>query len=182
MIVANIIVPALLGALLLADASAEQAEIDEVLVTAVRRTISTAEISSGLTLVEGAPAQTPKLVTDALDASVGVFLQQTTPGQGAAIIRGLKGSAVLHLVDGIRLNNAIFRSAPTQYFALIPAGAVERIEVLRGTPASLYGSDAVGGVVQLVTGVRWARNAVPRRSLRRVRYRGTRQGRQGYAG
>ena len=153
MIVANRIVPALLGALLLADASAEQAEIDEVLVTAVRRTISTAEISSGLTLVEGAPAQTPKLVTDALDASVGVFLQQTTPGQGAAIIRGLKGSAVLHLVDGIRLNNAIFRSAPTQYFALIPAGAVERIEVLRGTPASLYGSDAVGGVVQLVTRV-----------------------------
>ena len=69
---------------------------------------------------------------------VGVYLQQTTPGQGAAIIRGLKGSSILHLVDGIRVNNAIFRSAPTQYFALVPTSAVERIEVLRGTPASLY--------------------------------------------
>jgi outer membrane cobalamin receptor len=146
-------IPALLGAVLLADASAEQAEIDEVLVTATRRTISTSEISSALTLIDGAIARVPKLVTDALDTQVGVFLQQTTPGQGAAIIRGLKGSAVLHLVDGIRLNNAIFRSAPTQYFALVPTSAVERIEVLRGTPASLYGSDAVGGVVQLVTRV-----------------------------
>lgn len=143
----------MLGVLLLAEASAEQAEIDEVLVTATRRSISAAEISSALSLVDGALARTPKLVTDALDANVGVFLQQTTPGQGAAIVRGLKGSAVLHLVDGIRLNNAIFRSAPTQYFALVPTTAVERIEVLRGTPASLYGSDAVGGVVQLVSRV-----------------------------
>jgi outer membrane receptor protein involved in Fe transport len=151
--VTNKTIPALLGALLLADASAEQAEIDEVLVTATRRSISTAEISSALTLIDGVLARTPKLVTDALDANVGVFVQQTTPGQGAAIIRGLKGSAVLHLVDGVRLNNAIFRSAPTQYFALVPTSAVEQIEVLRGTPASLYGSDAVGGVVQLVTRV-----------------------------
>ena len=146
-------IPALLGALIFADAFAEQDEIDEVLVMATRRTVSAQEIASGLTLVSGDSVQQYKLVTDALDATVGVFLQQTTPGQGAAIIRGLKGSSILHLVDGIRLNNAIFRSAPTQYFALVPSSAVERIEVLRGTPASLYGSDAVGGVVQLITRV-----------------------------
>ena len=81
----------------------------------------------------------------------GVFLQQTTPGQGAAIIRGLKGSEVLHLVDGFRLNNAIFRNAPTQYLALVAPGGVDRIEIVRGAPASLYGSDAVGGVVQVLS-------------------------------
>jgi outer membrane cobalamin receptor len=140
------IVPALLGTLVCGDVLAEQERLDEILVTATRRTVSLAEVSSGLTLVEGAAARAQKLVTDALEAEVGVDLQQTTPGQGAAIIRGLKGSSILHLVDGMRLNNAIFRSAPTQYFALVPTGAVERIEVLRGTPASLYGSDAVGGV------------------------------------
>jgi outer membrane receptor protein involved in Fe transport len=143
----------LLGALIFADAFAEQDEIDEVLVMATRRTVSAQEIASGLTLVSGESVQQHKLVTDALDTTVGVFLQQTTPGQGAAIIRGLKGSSILHLVDGMRLNNAIFRSAPTQYFALVPSSAVERIEVLRGTAASLYGSDAVGGVVQLITRV-----------------------------
>ena len=134
-------------------AAASESEIDEVVVTATRRAVSSEQVSSGLTLVGSERAQSEKLVTDALASNVGVYLQQTTPGQGAAIIRGLKGSSILHLVDGMRLNNAIFRSAPTQYFALVPVTAVERVEVLRGTPTSLYGNDAVGGVVQLVTRV-----------------------------
>ncbi|MDX2412322.1 MAG: TonB-dependent receptor [Woeseiaceae bacterium] len=134
-------------------AAADDNEIEEVLVTATRRVISSEDVSSGLTLVTREQIQAQKLVTDSLASNVGVFLQQTTPGQGAAIIRGLKGSSILHLVDGMRLNNAIFRSAPTQYFSLVPVAAAERVEVLRGTPTSLYGNDAVGGVVQLVTRV-----------------------------
>ena len=133
--------------------AAENNEIDEVVVTATRRAVSSAEVSSGLTVLGREKVRAEKLVTDALASNVGVFLQQTTPGQGAPVIRGLKGSSILHLVDGLRLNNAIFRSAPTQYFALVPVTSVERVEVLRGTPTSLYGNDAVGGVVQLVTRV-----------------------------
>ncbi len=134
-------------------AAADDGEIDEVLVTATRRPASSEDISSALSLVDRDRAAEQKLLTDALADNVGVYLQQTTPGQGAAIIRGLKGSSILHLVDGMRLNNAIFRSAPTQYFSLVPVSAVERVEVLRGSPTSLYGNDAVGGVVQLVTRV-----------------------------
>jgi len=133
--------------------AADDSEIDEIVVMATRRAVSSEEISSGLTVLGRESVAAEKLVTDALASSVGVYLQQTTPGQGAPIIRGLKGSSILHLVDGMRLNNAIFRSAPTQYFALVPVTSVERIEVLRGTPTSLYGNDAVGGVVQLVTRV-----------------------------
>ena len=128
-------------------------QIDEVLVTATRRAVNVAEISAAVSVIDAERLRSQKLVTDALASNTGVFLQQTTPGQGAAVIRGQKGSSILHLVDGMRLNNAIFRSAPTQYLALVPITAVDRIEVLRGTPASLYGSDAVGGVVQLVTRV-----------------------------
>jgi len=133
--------------------AADDSEIDEVVVTATRRSISSEKVSSGLTVLSRERLEEKKLTTDALASNVGVFLQQTTPGQGAAIIRGLKGSSILHLVDGMRLNNAIFRSAPTQYFSLVPVTAVERVEVLRGTPTSLYGNDAVSGVVQLVTRV-----------------------------
>ena len=136
-----------------AAAHSDQAAIDEIHVTATRRPATVAGISTALTLIDKDAVRMQKLVTDALANEVGVFLQQTTPGQGAVIIRGLKGSSILHLVDGIRLNNAIFRSSPTQYLALVPPAAVERIEVLRGSPTSLYGSDAVGGVVQLVTRV-----------------------------
>ena len=127
--------------------------IDEIQVTATRRPVSVGDVSAALTLISSEEIDRAKVMTDALAARPGVFLQQTTPGQGAAIIRGLKGSEVLHIVDGMRLNNAIFRNAPTQYMALVAPGTVDRIEVVRGAPASLYGSDAVGGVVQALSRV-----------------------------
>ena len=127
--------------------------IDEIQVTATRRPTATENVSAALTVVSSEKIKNSKLATDGLMFEPGIFLQQTTPGQGAAIIRGLKGSEVLHLVDGFRLNNAIFRNAPTQYLALVAPGGVERIEVVRGAPASLYGSDAVGGVVQVLSRV-----------------------------
>ncbi|RLA30017.1 MAG: hypothetical protein DRR11_14305 [Gammaproteobacteria bacterium] len=125
--------------------------IDEIQVTATRRPLAEKDVSAALTLISVEEIRGAKILTDALAAQPGVFLQQTTPGQGAAIIRGLKGSEVLHIVDGMRLNNAIFRNAPTQYLALVAPGTVDRIEVVRGAPASLYGSDAVGGVVQVLS-------------------------------
>ncbi len=118
---------------------------------ATRRAADVADISAAVSTSGRDAALDRKLVTDVLEDLVGVTLQQTTPGQGAAIVRGLKGSAILHLVDGMRLNNALFRSAPTPWFALVPATSVEHVEVIRGTPASLYGSEAVGGVIQSVS-------------------------------
>lgn len=128
-------------------------EIDEIFVTAARRAVDIDQLSLAIDTIERESLEQHHLLTEALAEATGVFLQQTTPGQGAAIVRGQKGSAVLHLVDGMRLNNALFRSAPTQYVALVPTAAVEQVEVLRGTPTSLYGSDAIGGVVQVVTRV-----------------------------
>ncbi len=144
----------LVGAPLLASAVSPPASaepIEEIRVLATRRTVDIADVSASVSASGRDAALEKKLATDALQDLVGVALQQTTPGQGAAIVRGLKGSSILHLVDGMRLNNAMFRSAPTPWFALVPATSIERIEVIRGTPASLYGSDAVGGVVQSVS-------------------------------
>jgi len=145
-----------------ADASDDA--IDEVVVLASRRPMAASEISSSLSIVGRDETLSQKLITDALSTRIGVYVQQTTPGQGAAIIRGLKGSAVLHLVDGMPLNNAVFRSAPTPYLSLVPTTAVERIEIIRGTPSSLYGSQAVGGVVKIIS-------RVPKFELRDTEYR-----------
>ncbi|MFK8052341.1 MAG: TonB-dependent receptor plug domain-containing protein [Woeseiaceae bacterium] len=139
-----------LGLLASSHANA-QSVIDEIQVTATRRDSSVTSIPTPVSIIDQSKIETATLVTDALAFAPGVLLQETTPGQGAAIVRGLKGSEVLHLVDGIRLNNAIFRSAPTQYVALVPGASVQRIEVLRGSAAALYGSDAVGGVINMIT-------------------------------
>ena len=141
--------PALAPSALLAETGASR--IDEVVVTAMRRPVRLDSLAFSVETVDAEAVAARNLLTDSVGDAVGVALQQTTPGQGAAIVRGQRGSSVLHLVDGFRLNNAIFRSAPTQYLALVPTGSVERIETIKGTPASLYGSDAVGGVVQVIS-------------------------------
>ncbi len=91
------------------------------------------------------------MIAELLRAEPGTFFQQTTPGQGTPIIRGLKGSQVLHMVDGIRLNNALFRNAPNQYLGLVDSFATQRMEVVRGAQGSLYGADAMGGVLNILT-------------------------------
>jgi hemoglobin/transferrin/lactoferrin receptor protein len=127
--------------------------LDTVQVTATKRPESTLDVPAATTIVGGARLREAALQTpmDALHGEVGTFVQQTTPGQGVVIVRGLKGSEVLHLVDGFRLNNAIFRNAPNQYIALVDGQSLDRIEVVRGPSSSLYGGDAMGGVVQMLT-------------------------------
>lgn len=130
---------------------AEQVIVDEISVTATRRPTSATDVSSVLSIVSSDAVSAEKLITDSLAGRAGIYLQQTTPGQGSAIIRGLQGSSVLHLVDGLHLSNAIFKSAPTTYLAYVPVTAVERIEIIRGTSTSLYGNEAVAGVIQVVS-------------------------------
>lgn len=81
----------------------------------------------------------------------GVFIQKTNLGGGAPFIRGLTGKQVLILVDGIRLNNSFYRFGPHQYLNTIDPNSIERIEVVRGPSSVLYGSDAMGGVINIIT-------------------------------
>jgi outer membrane receptor protein involved in Fe transport len=88
---------------------------------------------------------------DALADMMGVFVQETNDGSGAPIIRGLVGNQILVMVDGIRLNNSTYRLGPNQYLNTIDLNQIERIEVVRGAGSVLYGSDALGGVVNIIT-------------------------------
>jgi outer membrane receptor protein involved in Fe transport len=92
----------------------------------------------------------PRTVPEALWESAGVFVQQTNHGGGSPILRGLVGPQVLILVDGVRLNNSVYRTGPVQYLNLLDPYSLERLEVLRGPGSVLYGSDAMGGVIQAI--------------------------------
>lgn len=127
--------------------------LETIQVTASRRAEPAFDVpvAAGIVTREEIRASAPQTVMDALRGQPGASLQQTTPGQGIVILRGLKGSEVLHVVDGFRLNDAIFRNAPNQYVALVDSQSLERIETVRGPMSTLYGSDAMGGVVQMIT-------------------------------
>ncbi|WP_417733215.1 TonB-dependent receptor domain-containing protein [Rosistilla oblonga] len=87
----------------------------------------------------------------ALQNEVGVLLQQTGNGQLSPFIRGLTGQQILVLIDGIRMNTSILRPGPNQYTGTIDPGTIERIEVIRGAESAIWGSDAIGGVINVVT-------------------------------
>lgn len=71
--------------------------------------------------------------------------------QGSPILRGQIGNRVLYLWNGLRINNGATFSGPNGFFNEIPLGVVERVEVVRGPGAVEYGSDAVGGVINIIS-------------------------------
>src|SRR5688572_22993483 len=76
-----------------------------------------------------------------------VFIQKSQQGGSSPVIRGFEASRVLLVIDGIRMNNAIYRSGHLQNVITIDQNMLERIEVLYGPSSTLYGSDALGGVL-----------------------------------
>lgn len=90
------------------------------------------------------------ILPQALREEVGVMVQQTSGHQGAVIVRGLTGQQVVHLIDGVRFNNSTYRPGPNQYLALVDPGFAERLEVTRGPSSAQYGSDGLGGTVNVV--------------------------------
>ena len=127
------------------------AELDAVVVTADHFDRDGRKLPTATTVVRAPDTGSVQVALEALRGRPGTFFQQTTPGQGNVLVRGLKGSEVLHLVDGFRLNAAFFRNAPNQYMGLVDPLNLEQVEVLRGPMSTVHGSDAMGGVVQLVT-------------------------------
>jgi hemoglobin/transferrin/lactoferrin receptor protein len=88
---------------------------------------------------------------EALMQMNGVFVQKTNHGGGSPFLRGLTGNQLLFLVDGIRLNNATFRFGPNQYLNTIDVYTINKIEVAKSTGSVQYGTDAMGGVINVIT-------------------------------
>lgn len=93
----------------------------------------------------------PRVSTDVLRGVTSVLSQKTAYGQGSPFIRGWTGFNTLMLVDGIRLNNSVFRFGPNQYWATVDPFIMRRVDVIKGPASTLYGSDAVGGTVYVTT-------------------------------
>ena len=98
-------------------------------------------------IVEKGARTTP----EALQGVSGVFIQKTNHGGGSTFMRGLTGNQTLIVLDGIRLNNAIYRYGPNQYLNTIDMFTVDKIDVLKGIGSVEYGSDAMGGVIHVKT-------------------------------
>ena len=81
----------------------------------------------------------------------GIQVQKSQMGGGSPVIRGFEASRIVLVVDGVRLNNLIYRTGHLQDIVKTDVNSLERIEVLFGPASNRYGSDALGGVIHLFT-------------------------------
>lgn len=88
---------------------------------------------------------------DILRDHAGIFVQKSQMGGGSPVIRGFEANRVLLVVDGVRMNNAIYRNGHLQNSITVDASILERAEVIFGPGSLVYGSDALGGVVHYRT-------------------------------
>jgi hemoglobin/transferrin/lactoferrin receptor protein len=80
-----------------------------------------------------------------------VFVQKSQQGGSSPVLRGFEASRILLVIDGIRMNNAIYRSGHLQNIITVDQNTLERVEILFGPASTLYGSDALGGIIHLQT-------------------------------
>jgi outer membrane receptor protein involved in Fe transport len=112
-----------------------------------------ADVPAGLSVVGGQELRMrpATVLPDVLREEPGIVVQQTTAAAGSPIIRGFTGQSNVYLVDGVRLNTSMWRSGPVQYLAWLSAAGAERLEVVRGPMSVQYGSDALGGAINVIS-------------------------------
>ncbi len=93
----------------------------------------------------------PQTTANLMEQTGNVFVQRSQSGGGSVVLRGFEASRVLMVVDGVRMNNAIYRAGHLQNIITIDNNILERTEVMFGPASTLYGSDALGGVVVFST-------------------------------
>lgn len=134
------------------SANETQGSLTPVIVTATRTTITANEALSSVTVItrEDIERLQPVSVVDLLTGLPGVSIAQTggIGGQSSLYLRGTNATHVLVLIDGVRIGSV---SIGLPALEQIPVQAIDRIEIVRGPRASLYGSDAIGGVIQIFT-------------------------------
>ena len=127
--------------------------LDEVVVSANRWEQNKSEVPNKITTIPVSKMRLLNLQTtaDLIGSSDAVFIQKSQLGGGSPMIRGFATNRVLIVVDGVRMNNAIYREGNIQNVISIDPSALEATEIIFGPGATIYGSDAIGGVMDFHT-------------------------------
>lgn len=88
---------------------------------------------------------------DLLSASGKIFVQKSQMGGGSPVIRGFEANRIVLMIDGVRMNNIIFRGGHLQNVITTDNAIMDRAEILYGPSSTIYGSDALGGVIHFYT-------------------------------
>lgn len=137
----------------LPDSTDKAVTLNETVVSANRVSQSRSAIAQDVRVLRRADIEriNAQSTADLLQNSGAVFVQKSQQGGGSPVLRGFEASRILLVLDGVRLNNAIYRSGHLQNAITMDNAVLERAEVIFGPASTIYGTDALGGAICFFT-------------------------------
>lgn len=135
------------------DSTTNPIQLNPIVVGATKTAVNKREISQQTETVSAKEIrfQNFQNTADVLGNSGTIAIQKSQQGGGSTIIRGFEANKVLYVVDGVRMNNLIFRAGHLQNILTVDENILSRAEVVFGPSSTIYGSDALGGTIYLET-------------------------------
>ena len=129
------------------------AQLDEVVLSVFKKQEKSTRIAEQTVAItkEDILKESPQTSADLLAAVPGIKVQKSQFGGGSPVLRGMESNRVLLVVDGVRMNNAIYRKGHLQNSITISPSILERTEIVFGPSSVIYGSDALGGIIHYYT-------------------------------
>jgi hemoglobin/transferrin/lactoferrin receptor protein len=127
--------------------------LDEVVLSISRQKESLSRVAEYIDISHSSQIKrmAPQTSADLLANLPGIKVQKSQAGGGSPVLRGMEANRILLVVDGVRMNNAIYRSGHLQSSITVSPNTLERTEVIFGPSSVTYGSDALGGVIHYYT-------------------------------
>ena len=138
---------------LIIELDPEKKELDEIILSVARKSSSRKKIAEKVSVINLNKINffKPSNSSDLLSLSPDLRIQKSQGGGGSPVLRGFEANRVLLVIDGIRMNNAIYRSGHIHNVNTIDPNIISRAEVIFGSSSVGYGSDALGGVIHFYT-------------------------------
>jgi len=129
------------------------AQLDEIVLFIFKKQEKSTRIAEQTIAItrEDILKESPQTSADLLASIPGIKVQKSQFGGGSPVLRGMESNRVLLVVDGVRMNNAIYRKGHLQNSITISPSLLERTEIVFGPSSVIYGSDALGGVIHYYT-------------------------------
>ncbi len=126
-------------------------DLEEIVVSANSWEVNKKEVPNKIEVIKrkDIDLRNPATSADMLEKSGMVFVQKSQLGGGSPMIRGFAANKILFVLDGVRMNNAIYRSGNLQNITQADVNSVKSTEIIFGPGTNIYGSDALGGVIDI---------------------------------
>ncbi|WP_159949291.1 TonB-dependent receptor plug domain-containing protein [Polaribacter septentrionalilitoris] len=131
----------------------ESEQLDEIVLSLFKKDAKAKRIAEQVAVLSAKDIQkvSPQTSADLLATIPGIKVQKSQFGGGSPVIRGMESNRVLLVVDGVRMNNAIYRKGHLQNSITVTPNMLDKTEVVFGPSSVIYGSDALGGVIHYYT-------------------------------